>query len=194
RQVWKWRSMDLRLRPARAMGSMREVHRKLAVAAVFVSLACGKQPHATTDATTDAYGGANDASVDTMLDAITDTPTDALIGVLSPEPPDPVAMPCAGRLGFPGNPLTKLVDTGANSLDIGDFDGDGKADVVVSSGGHLQVATGTGVGTFGTPTMVATGFSIMAVRLADTNGDGKLDLIYGDRLSNNINVRLNNAS
>src|SRR5262249_11098647 len=77
-------------------------------------------------------------------------------------------------------------------LALGDLNGDGKLDIVASGDGHSAVGalehyvvalTNQGNGAFGTPAKwkyYPVGFAISAVRLADTNNDGKLDVVVGD--------------
>ena len=72
----------------------------------------------------------------------------------------------------------------AYSVAIGDFNRDGKPDVVVANNaatvtplGTLSVLLGNGDGTFQPQTMYAVGVTPFAVAIADLNGDGKLDLV-----------------
>jgi uncharacterized protein (TIGR03437 family) len=58
-----------------------------------------------------------------------------------------------------------------------DFNGDGKADVVISGPPATLLFTGNGDGTFSPPIIIAGCSSVSAV--ADFNGDGKADLICG---------------
>ena len=65
-------------------------------------------------------------------------------------------------------------------LAVGDFNGDGIADLVVTvasgAGGSLDVLLGNGDGTFQAPVSYATGLTPVGVIVADFNGDGRLDL------------------
>ena len=77
----------------------------------------------------------------------------------------------------------------ANSVVIGDVNGDGKPDVVVGNGsnsptdalGNVAVLLGNGDGTFQTAVPYHRGgYGASSVAMADVNGDGKLDLVVAN--------------
>jgi hypothetical protein len=70
-------------------------------------------------------------------------------------------------------------DAAASNLALGDFNGDGKLDVVVVAR-NVNVLLGNGDGTFHAPVGYVGGHSIVT---GDLNGDGKLDLVVDDTVA-----------
>ena len=65
---------------------------------------------------------------------------------------------------------------------VGDFNGDGKLDLVTANAGadDVSVLLGNGNGTFQAPTNIGIGSNPQSVAVGDFNGDGKLDLAVAD--------------
>ena len=65
---------------------------------------------------------------------------------------------------------------------MGDFNGDGKSDLVTAddSGNTASVLLGNGNGTFQAKQSFGTGTGPHSVAVADFNGDGKSDLVTAD--------------
>jgi hypothetical protein len=95
----------------------------------------------------------------------------------------------------------------ANSVAVGDVNGDGHTDLIVANGqqsptnknGKVSVLLGSGDGTFQTAISYGSGGQgATAVAVADANGDGKLDLLVANALSGpgngsgSVGVLLNN--
>jgi Bacterial Ig-like domain (group 3)/FG-GAP-like repeat/FG-GAP repeat len=84
-------------------------------------------------------------------------------------------------------------------ITVGDFNGDGKADVAATDNGintsGVSVFLGSGDGTFQPHMDLSTGSDSQpeAVAAADFNGDGKLDLVAGGSTTNVASVFLGNG-
>jgi hypothetical protein len=84
---------------------------------------------------------------------------------------------------------------GAGPLVAGDFNGDGKLDVIVFSknDSFAQIFFGNGDGTFPDSGTFATGEDTLNAAAVDLNGDGKLDLVTTGANSGNVYVMLGNG-
>ena len=74
--------------------------------------------------------------------------------------------------------------TGASSVAVGDFNGDGKPDLAVQTNVGFGILLGNGDGTF-MPVVeyISTGLAFGFVAVGDFNGDGKLDVVTVGRIS-----------
>lgn len=96
-----------------------------------------------------------------------------------------------GRFG-PGLQTAAL--NGALTETTGDFNGDGKPDLVVADYAGVQMLLGNGDGTFNVLPAVAGGSGPQWFAVADFNNDGKLDLAVADTGSNNgVSILLGNG-
>jgi FG-GAP-like repeat/RTX calcium-binding nonapeptide repeat (4 copies) len=96
-----------------------------------------------------------------------------------------------GLGGFSGS--TEIAVGGSpNSVAIGDFNSDGKADFATAdfSSNSVSVRLGDGLGGFTGSNDIAVGGGANAIAIRDFNGDGKTDLATANYLSNSISVRL----
>ena len=77
----------------------------------------------------------------------------------------------------------------------GDFDNDGKLDLITANpdAGTLSLFPGNGDGTFGTATSIPSGTIPSSVAAADFNGDGKLDLVVTNLSSSQVMVYMGNG-
>jgi len=79
---------------------------------------------------------------------------------------------------------------------IGDFNGDGKPDLVVADYLYdtVGVLLNTGNGAFAAPVTYAVGQSPWALAVGDFNGDGHLDLVVANANDNTVSVLINQCS
>ena len=89
------------------------------------------------------------------------------------------------------------IATGAypKALTIGDFNNDGKQDLVavVTGSSSILIMLGNGTGGFSSPTNFSVGTSPVWVAVGDFNGDGKQDLAVANYSSNNVSILRGNG-
>src|SRR5207249_9624125 len=85
---------------------------------------------------------------------------------------------------------------------VGDFNGDGRQDLAVTSSGaypysntgNVSILLGDGAGNFSAPTNFGTGNRPYSVAVGDINDDGKQDLVTANQYSNNVSILLRNCA
>ncbi|CAF1006875.1 unnamed protein product [Adineta steineri] len=81
---------------------------------------------------------------------------------------------------------------------VGDFNGDGKIDIVSANSGtaNIGVFINNGAGTFATQVTYTTGSGSTpyGIAVADFNGDGKIDIVTANGVTDNIETFLNNGA
>lgn len=75
---------------------------------------------------------------------------------------------------------------------VGDFNGDGRQDLVAANAGYgsVSVLLGTGTGTFGPPTTFGVAIDPSSVAIGDFNQDGRQDVAVTNDYSNNVSILL----
>ncbi len=89
--------------------------------------------------------------------------------------------------------------TGPSSLYEGDFDGDGKIDVIVTNASATTVSifrntSSSGTVSFATRVDIATAVAPQAVTVGDFDGDGKLDFAVANQTPNTVSVFRNTST
>ncbi len=106
--------------------------------------------------------------------------------------PQSIAVPAQSGAGAP-----TTYSTGANpqSIAVGDFNGDGVADLAVANAGELTVSVflGLGNGQFQTGQLFSSGADPYALTVADLNGDGKSDLAVANSADSTVSVLIGNG-
>lgn len=100
-----------------------------------------------------------------------------------------------------GKPIVSpLIDEGINNQDLmrtGDFNGDGKADLVIMDdyAAGFEVLLGKGDGTFQAPIDTTVVSNSMTFEVGDFNGDGKADLVVTTTtgINTSLNIYLSNG-
>jgi len=82
------------------------------------------------------------------------------------------------------------VSNHVTSTITGDFNGDGRVDLVQTMWGETRVLLGDGLGGFGMPQVYAVGGDHSAITTADFNGDGKADLAIASNVSGQAAVNV----
>ena len=97
--------------------------------------------------------------------------------------------------GARGYPVLGAGQSGASAVATGDFNGDGKPDMVAATQGSdgVSVLLNNGDGTFGKAVYYATDDGPNYVAVADINGDGKLDLVTANGGGRSVSILLGNG-
>jgi hypothetical protein len=82
---------------------------------------------------------------------------------------------------------------GADCIALGDFNNDGKLDLVVTDGYGFTVSLGNGDGTFQRPTLYRTQLSYY-LAIGDFNNDGNLDIVVANLNPSSVSVYLGNGN
>ena len=85
------------------------------------------------------------------------------------------------------------IDDAGDDISVGDFDGDGKLDIVVTAFNSVDLLRGNGDGTFQKEDTIFDGVNPVGLAVADLNHDGKLDVVIADIGSDQIQVLIGNG-
>ncbi|CAF3693564.1 unnamed protein product [Rotaria sp. Silwood1] len=146
-------------------------------------------------ATGNTYSSAADINGDGKPDLVSANSGGGSVSVLLNTTPTGSATPTfSTKVDF-------TVGTTAQSLAIGDINGDGKPDLVAGNVGSTNVSvllnttsTGSATPTFSAKTDFTTGTSPRGISIGDFNGDGKPDLAVTNFTDNSVSVFLNTTT
>ena len=102
-----------------------------------------------------------------------------------------------GKGGFTAAPAgPTAVGVSPSFIATGDFNGDGKADIVTANSGDnsITVFLGDGTGGFSSVARFLVGSTPVSIGVADFNGDGKLDIVTANSGDNTITVLLGDGN
>jgi len=127
----------------------------------------------------------------------------ASVTVVNPGPgggsSNPVFFPVSLPVNLTFGASAFSAGSGPKSAATGDFNGDGKLDLVVgdAASGDVSILLGNGDGTFQAPVSYAVGTGSasqdLQVALGDFNGDGKLDFVVSDNNDDYVSVFIGNG-
>jgi len=102
---------------------------------------------------------------------------------------------CLSDVSF-GTTITWPAGDNPWSVAVGDFDGDGRADLATAnlSGNDVSVLIGDGTGNFGTAPATPVGREVESVAVGDFNGDGRADLATTSQSGYDVSVLIGNGS
>jgi hypothetical protein len=107
-----------------------------------------------------------------------------IVTVTTPATCDPVSFAPA---------TSNIVDQGAGSTAVGDFNCDGNQDLAVGLNGSVSILLGNGDGTFQAVATYTVGSDPASLAIGDFNGDGHQDLAVTNYGSNNVSILLGNG-
>ncbi|MEA2238336.1 MAG: hypothetical protein QOC81_3060 [Thermoanaerobaculia bacterium] len=108
---------------------------------------------------------------------------------------DPISIWSSQTCGSFGAPVSYTVGSAPYAVATGDFNHDGKADLVAANyySAIISVLLGSGSGTFGAAVNYSVGQSPRAVAISDLNHDGNNDLVVANGSSGNISILIGNG-
>ena len=141
-----------------------------------------------------------DANGDHRLDLV--TPNDGSNGCITQNPELYLGLLLGNGNGtFQSETNFPVLNTTCSGyVAVGDFDGDGKQDLSITTGlqgpfpGTLAVMLGKGDGTFLPPVTFRTDGGATGIATGDLNGDGKPDVVIAGFGSNTVDVLINNTN